>query len=312
AEAFAWKGYAHVWKFFNFDLGWSAEPEKGLQSIQRALELSPNLPDAHLAQGTYHNFVERDYESALREFNTALPTIRDRGLLLREIGIVYMRQGKWDEAIEKFREAAGWDPRSQDLAFTEAIANWFKHDFEAALRSIDRAISMAPLWPEGYSTKMYIQLTRDGNTAAALETLRSAPASLSRAQLYSWDIGSATDIALWRFFLTGAPTDIWIDSVVASRHVYEIADYYLTLGELYRVLGRDDSAFVYFDSSRAFVQQRIDEAAEQAKKYGKNNPEDFGAFQILAMLNAYTGNHKDALRAAARAIQLMPVEACHW
>ncbi len=58
------------WVFHNFEPT-EAQREAARRSAERALELQPDLPEAHLARGYSLYYGDRKYDAALKEFAIA-------------------------------------------------------------------------------------------------------------------------------------------------------------------------------------------------------------------------------------------------
>jgi tetratricopeptide (TPR) repeat protein len=102
--------------FYWFALDRSEERAKlSLQAVERALQIDPDLPDGHLALGRYYYQVHRDYDRALEEFAVAERGLPGEATLLYWRGLIWRRQGKWDEALASLERAAALDPRSLDV-----------------------------------------------------------------------------------------------------------------------------------------------------------------------------------------------------
>ena len=106
----AWAGYADCHSF----LVMYADPKPGYretaqEASARAVELAPDLAEAHAARGLSY-LVSEDFAAAEREFETALRL----NASLFEAHYYFARtrfhQGRLDEAMELFRSAAEVDP----------------------------------------------------------------------------------------------------------------------------------------------------------------------------------------------------------
>ncbi|MGE5692444.1 MAG: protein kinase domain-containing protein, partial [Candidatus Zixiibacteriota bacterium] len=87
----------------NTELYWHFDrKEKYLKEAKAAVEkvfkISPGLPEAHLALGSYH-YHDREYERALEQFAIAQKNLPNNPDLPLEIGYVLRRQGKWELAL---------------------------------------------------------------------------------------------------------------------------------------------------------------------------------------------------------------------
>jgi adenylate cyclase len=80
--------------------------EDALASAERALELDPNLPEAHAVKARYLADEEGDYEEANRQIQTALRLDPDSWEVNKEAARLLNRRGKMREAIPYFEKAA--------------------------------------------------------------------------------------------------------------------------------------------------------------------------------------------------------------
>ena len=93
----------HSWIYHYYEPT-DSEGDLAKKYADRALELAPDAPEAHLARGYSLYYGARDYEGALREFAIAqrgLPN--DAGVYL-VIGAIQRRQGKWAESTANLKK----------------------------------------------------------------------------------------------------------------------------------------------------------------------------------------------------------------
>ncbi|MBS0659882.1 MAG: protein kinase [Verrucomicrobia bacterium] len=84
------------------------------QSAERALELQPGLPEAHVALGRVLSYAERQHLAALREYRIALAIEPGNAEAHFESGHLLRRLGRWEEALAAHRQAADLDPDDPD------------------------------------------------------------------------------------------------------------------------------------------------------------------------------------------------------
>lgn len=107
----AWAGYADCYSFlFMYADRKPGYCEKAQQASKRAVELDPDLAEAHASRGLSH-LVSEDFAAAEREFEKAL----ELNPRLFEAHYYFARtrfhQGRLDEAMELFRSAAAVNPQ---------------------------------------------------------------------------------------------------------------------------------------------------------------------------------------------------------
>ena len=121
--------------------------EKAQTLAERALQLQPDLPEAHLARGYSDYWGDNDYDAALKEFEIARRGLPNESEVYLAIGAIQRRQGKWDESTANLEKAASLNPKDvwalQNLSFNyQMLRNW-----DAANRTIDAPLHwILPPW----------------------------------------------------------------------------------------------------------------------------------------------------------------------
>src|SRR4029077_7870807 len=121
-----------------------AQLEEVRSDIERALALAPDLPDAYLALGTFHYWVHRDYDSALRALDRAIELQPSNFDSRTARAAIYRRRGEWRRSLAEFERAAELSPRDS-LSSTE-LGNtylWLRRWSEAE-RALSRALALDP------------------------------------------------------------------------------------------------------------------------------------------------------------------------
>ena len=118
--------------------------EKARSLAERAMQLKPDLPEAHLALGFVHYYIENDFDAAAREFEIAQRGLPNEAEVYLAIGAIQRRQGKWAESNASLEKAVALNPKdtwsTQNLAFNYER----QRNFEAANKVIDRALTIDP------------------------------------------------------------------------------------------------------------------------------------------------------------------------
>src|ERR1700738_2854101 len=116
-----------------------ARREKARALAERALQLQPDLPEAHLALGFSYYYGDNNYDAALREFEIARSGLPNESEVYLAIGAIQRRQGKWAESTANLEKAVSLNPKDswplQNLAFNYQMLR----DFTKANQTIDRA-----------------------------------------------------------------------------------------------------------------------------------------------------------------------------
>jgi serine/threonine-protein kinase len=113
-------------------------------ALDRALALNPNLPETHLAAGYYRYYGERDFTTALAEFQQAEQRLPNNADVNRAIGVIQRRLGHWDEAVASLRRAVELDPRNVEVSQVLAITYSLLGRFSEALSVADGVLAWEP------------------------------------------------------------------------------------------------------------------------------------------------------------------------
>src|SRR6478609_2813894 len=118
--------------------------EKARSLAEQALQLQPDLPEAHLALGFSYYYGDNNYDAALREFEIAQRGLPNESEVYLAIGAIQRRQGKWVESTANLEKAASLNPKDtwplQNLTYNYAM----QRNFDAANKTMDRALELNP------------------------------------------------------------------------------------------------------------------------------------------------------------------------
>ena len=90
----------------------AAELQPIQDEAERALELAPNLPEAHIARGVVYYFGHRQYEEALAEFAAAIRLQPNNARAIEYSGYVHRRLGRWKDSLADLKTSLEQDPRN--------------------------------------------------------------------------------------------------------------------------------------------------------------------------------------------------------
>jgi len=144
-----------------------AELEEVKSLIDRALELAPNSPEAHLALGVFFYWGHRQYENALTEFNRTLELQPNNASARTFCASVYRRRGEWERSLADFQRAQELDPRDaripRNIGQTYLALRLWKDAERAELRAL--AIDPHDAPAAAYLLSSRLNATGDVNSA---------------------------------------------------------------------------------------------------------------------------------------------------
>jgi serine/threonine-protein kinase len=110
-----------------------------------ALQLAPQLPQAHIAMGLVHLVGHLDLRAALREYRIALEGLPNDAELWTRISSVHRRLGNWGEALAALDKVVALDPRNVSALF-DLGGNTLRllRRYQEAVDWYSRAVALAP------------------------------------------------------------------------------------------------------------------------------------------------------------------------
>ncbi|MCK4413699.1 MAG: protein kinase [Candidatus Eisenbacteria sp.] len=130
--------------YFNGHEKTEARKEQARAAVEKALDLQPENPEAHLELGYYFYNCHLDYDRALDEFAVAARQMPNEPRLLSAIGYIWRRQGLWRESVGSLEQAFDLDPRDADLAAQIGLSHTALRDYPRAERWSGRALTISP------------------------------------------------------------------------------------------------------------------------------------------------------------------------
>ena len=289
ALAYAELSFAHVELYWFYYDHTEDRLRMAREAVERALELQPDLPEAHgaLAMYYYHGFL--DYEQAIREAEIALKKQPNNDELYGTIAAIKRRQGKWEEAIRNYRRQTELNPRDGIAFFEFALTHASMRDYQQAERLFDMAISLSPDLIVAYIFKSEMYLTWKGDVGEARRVLERAAGKVDIAQLtYAFAICDILDrdyeTALDRFSSFVLPP--FGDSV----------DYYFTKANIYRLMNDTVLSSACYDSVLVLCEARLADGSDSLFSHIRS-----------AYAYAFHGNKENAIRLAQMAVEMWPI-----
>jgi non-specific serine/threonine protein kinase len=259
-------------------------------AVDRALELAPDLPQAHAALGLYHYRGFLDYPAAEKELLWAFEKNPDDEDIRLYLGAVRRRQGKFDEFLELCKESLSRNPRDPGLPMEIGTTSMLLRRYDEAGRYFDLALSIDPdaALINMFSALRHIHAT--GDITRAREQMRG----VRKRHRHDW-MRLAHSIEIydrkWEAALALAST-MDADLVFEQAFVYSRA---MLEGIIYRYMGRADDA-----------RASLDTALAQLKAGLAEHPGDARFHSALGLVHAGLGNRDDARREAEKGVELYP------
>ena len=295
ALAFARYSQLESWIVHTFDRT-LARREKARTLAERALQLQPDLPEAHLALGFSYYYGDNNYDAAAKEFAIAQQGLPNEAEAYLAMGAIQRRQGKWTESTASLEKASSLNPKDTWALQNLAMNFEMLRNFEAANKTIDRALQIDPngfgLWE--IKAKLAVEEKGDFSVAekalAVVDTLPKSPDIQARIA------GSRITIFLFmRKFDEVAREAEKVPDNVAGKFPGALCGKYTTIGVAKKALHDEAGAREVFLKAKGFAEAEI-----------KQDPDEAGAHARLAEALAWLGEKDAALAEINRATQLLP------
>jgi serine/threonine protein kinase/tetratricopeptide (TPR) repeat protein len=143
ATAHAWRSTAEIDLFRFYDPN-PQRLEAARAAAERAVSLEPGSPEGHRALGYYYFGGSRDFQAALQELEQASKGLPNDPNVLRAIGSIRKRQGRFDECVALLEKAVSLAPRDSEMASDLASVLEAMRRYDEADRYLDIAVSLAP------------------------------------------------------------------------------------------------------------------------------------------------------------------------
>lgn len=291
ALAFAGLSIVESWIYHSVDPT-AARREKARLNADEALRLQPDLPEGHLALGFSYYYGDRDYERALAEFETAKRGLPNNAQAYLAIGAIQRRQGRWTESTANLEKAASLDPKNISILVNLAFSYMALRNFEAADKTLDRGIAIAPHSFETVGLKGLAAVMK-GDLASAEKQLSSFAGDTDPSGVITWTrfwvsvlqrkFSDALDL-LQKFpgeelhTETTAPSPkSWLEGIVHFEQ------------------GDKGVARIEFEQARVVSEKLLSEAPDDPARHAQHG-------LILAAL----GRKQEAIAEGKRAVELLP------
>ena len=289
--------YSQLESWFLHDIDRTAERrEKARALAERALQLQPDLPEAHLALGFCYYYGDNNYDAALREFEIAQRGLPNESEVYLAIGAIQRRQGKWVESTANLEKAASLNPKDtwplQNLSFNYQMLR----DFRKANQTIDRALALDPKAFSLLEVKSKLAIVENGDFGVAERALAALQsANISNAEKLKAANARADIFLLERKYQEGlqAAENLPDDQIAAfPGHLW--SKYYY-IGFARKALHDDTGARAAFLKAKTTLEDQL-----------KRSPDNPDIHIQLAKVLAFLSEKDSALAEAQRATELIP------
>src|SRR5438132_1414072 len=271
--------------------------QKARTLAEQALQLQPDLPEAHLAMGLSYYYGDNNYDAAQKEFEIARRGLPNESEVYLALAAIQRRQGKWAESTANFEKAASLNPKEswplQNLAFNyEMLRN-----FDAANKTIDRGLEVDPGGLGLWEMKSKLAIAEKGDLSVsekAFQAVKSMP--MNNEQKLRIAGSRANVFLLERKYQEGLrEAESLPDDVLHAAFEQHLSDKYYLIGFARKALQDNAGARAAFLKAKDLLEAQL-----------KQSPDSADMHIQLAKVLAYLGEKDAALAEAQRATELLP------
>jgi TolB-like protein/Flp pilus assembly protein TadD len=257
------------------------------EAAEKAVALAPGRSEGYLALGTYQLNVVLDFKRALEEYAKGQRVAPANADLFRGTGAAERSLGRWDAAVEHFRQAERLDPRSaRNPGFLGGALRRLRR-FPEAREALDRGLALAPANLELIATKAMTFLG-EGDLDGARAVLKAAPKEVEPTALaaYMGGLVWVLDEGQRELLLRLTPSAFDDDTGVWG----------LCLARASALKGDAKGVHTYAEEARKAFEEKL-----------RATPENAGLHAFHGLALAYLGQKAEAIREGERAVALLPV-----
>ncbi len=271
--------------------------QKARTLAERALQLQPDLPEAHLAVGYSYYYGDNNYDAALREFEIAQRGLPNESDAYLAIGAIQRRQGKWAESTANLEKAVSLNPKDvsllQNLTFNYAMLR----NYDVAYKTIERALALDPNALEPLEVKSKLAIAEKGDFSVAekaFEAVKSVP--MTNEQKAKIASERANVFLLERKYEEGLrEAESLPDDVLHAAFEQHLSDKYYLIGFARKALQDNAGARAAFLKAKDLLEAQLKQSPDLADMHIQ-----------LAKVLAYLGEKDAALAETRRATELLP------
>ena len=294
AAAWAELGAFHAYLYFNEEDHTADRLAKAKSAIDTAVSLAPDAPEVIEKLGDYYYYGYRDYARATEQYQRLAVLRPNDAEVFGSLGLIYRRQGRWSEALSTLRRAVQIEPRNlryvrtlQQLA--QALNLW-----EEAAAVQRRIVELQPDSLPDAAFLVVVPFLARGSTKEGLDWIaRTKPAPPQAGlMLYlckTWarltgDFKEAIRLDQQQRYFDGFDEPHWSQDINAA----------------FALAAHGDTA-----AARARAEQALPAMKAELEKQSTSA----GLWVGLSGAYALLGDKPQALRAAQKAMELVPESA---
>ncbi|MSU49414.1 MAG: TIR domain-containing protein [Opitutus sp.] len=276
-------------------------------ALARAVRLAPDAPETRLAHGYLAYLGRRDWARATAEFEKIVRLQPNHADAIFGLATIQKRQGRWLESVANHRKALQLDPGSTFIAVDLGLVLAAGRRWNEALAAHQRWVAMGSekSGPELLPGRAFVvrrSFSATGSTKAVDDWLAgltpAQPESSSVISLRTWRASVRSDYPEWQRLdqLTATSTDD-DDGILRPRQTADVIAKALIIAA---------------HGDLAGARHRLGNLPADGRSKLEREPTNDTLWNEQALMEALLGHKTEALRAARKAMELMPESLDAW
>lgn len=290
-------GLAHLQLYAQYFDRSDERLELAKSSIDRALELDPQLVEGRLGLGTY--YFRRDLlDAAIGPLERARRDQPSNTETLSAIAQVHQRRGALGEAAEALDTAAQLDPHNHRLLYMLGQTQLVNGQYAEAERALERAITLRPELLEGYLFKAVVHMAWRGDEGLAEAEMQRAAGELGMDAVMELILQPGLSSS---FRFAGESFREALDAWQLEGSGADPAAYHLAKAERAELHHDTAEARRHYEAARALLEQTVQEIPDEPYFHA-----------LLGTAYAGSGLPEEGIAAGRRALELAPIDDNPW
>lgn len=199
--------------------------QKARDAASTALQLDPDLAEAHAAVGQVHVYAAPyDFATGEPALRRAIELSPSWAIAYQFLGAALLEQGRIDEALKQWETARELDPLSSFIARLVAYAHFVRRDYPLALTLLRQANQLGPQFSTYWEIEIYTQNGAFDEALAEVNRLtpgreRDLYLQFSRALLFAAQKRSADALAIAATLEEAARSNMASGHLIARIHL---------------------------------------------------------------------------------------------
>jgi TolB-like protein/Tfp pilus assembly protein PilF len=274
--------------------------------VDRALDLAPDLPEAHLSLAMFHYYGRRQYDAALSELDRALDLQPNYAKARQYRAWIYRRQSKWEQFLTEAKLAQELDPRDGQIPANIALSFSSLREWNEAERYASRALAIDPNNFVAIAAQITARLNSRGDIEGTWQALHTARVPMPVLGAGGVGMGGAAGSANVSTVIGGLQVYLHVIErrFADALTVWDTAPEIKSASHSRRLSARVAIQVVAGQDAKA----EADEARVLLEKQLSERPDDLFGRAELAWVYLALGRKADALRLSREAADLLPIE----